>query len=159
MSIPIQPKLASGKRFGLAHDAIFRLWKSTLKDDDTLIDEAIAGTYDRMISIDPVRAEKVMSLTIRRHADAKNALKDLLSQGRQQSCDNYNKPSVIEEIYRNDDALETTGAMFGGSGPVKGPPGGTRHEYTDTAKACLGKTVWIGPRRNIPPLEVDTQRR
>jgi len=58
MSIPIQPKLASGKRFGLAHDAIFRLWKSALKDDDTLIDEAIAGTYDRMISIDPVRAEK-----------------------------------------------------------------------------------------------------
>ena len=30
-------------------------------------------------------------------------MKDLLSQGRQQSCDNYNKPSVIEEIYRNDE--------------------------------------------------------
>ena len=58
----------------------FRLWKSALKDDESLIDEAIAATYDRMIPIDPVRAEHVMSLIIRRHADAKNALKDLLSQ-------------------------------------------------------------------------------
>ena len=72
-----------------------------LKDDDTLIDEAMAGTYDRMISIDPVRAEKVMSLIIRRHADAKNALKDLLSQGRQQSCDNYNKPSSLSSATRS----------------------------------------------------------
>jgi ribulose bisphosphate carboxylase small subunit len=44
----------------------------------SLIDEANAATYDRMISIDPVRAEQVMSLIIRRHA-AKDALKDLLS--------------------------------------------------------------------------------
>ena len=49
----------------------FRLWKSALKDDESLIDEAIAATYNRMISIDPVRAEQVMSLIIRRHADAK----------------------------------------------------------------------------------------
>jgi ribulose bisphosphate carboxylase small subunit len=56
--------------------------ESALKDDESLIDEAIAATYDRMISIDPVRAEQVMSLIIRRHADAKDALKDLLSQDR-----------------------------------------------------------------------------
>ena len=70
----------------------FRLWKSALKDDESLIDEAIAATYDRMIPIDPVRAEHVMSLIIRRHADAKDALKDLLSQ-QAASCRNYNKPS------------------------------------------------------------------
>ena len=69
MSIPIQSRFAFGKRFGLAPDAIFRLWKSALKDDESLIDEAIAATYDRMISIHPVRAEQVMSLIIRRHAD------------------------------------------------------------------------------------------
>jgi hypothetical protein len=56
MSIPIQSRSAFGKRFGLAPDAIFRLWQSALKDDESLIDEAIAATYDRMISIDPVRA-------------------------------------------------------------------------------------------------------
>jgi hypothetical protein len=64
-------------------------------DDESLIDEAIAATYDRMISIDPVRAEQVMSLIIRRHADAKDALKDSLSQDRQRSCRNYNKPSSL----------------------------------------------------------------
>jgi hypothetical protein len=76
-------KQALGERFGLAPDAIFRLWRSALKDDERLIDEAIAATYNRMNSIDPVRAEQVMSLIIRRHADAKNALKDLLSRDRQ----------------------------------------------------------------------------
>ena len=75
-------KQALGDRFGLA---IFRLWRSALKDDERLIDEAIAATYDRMNSIDPVRAEQVMSLIIPRHADAKNALKDLLSRDRQGS--------------------------------------------------------------------------
>jgi hypothetical protein len=45
MSIPIQSRSAFGKRFGLAPDAIFRLWKSALKDDESLIDEAIAATY------------------------------------------------------------------------------------------------------------------
>ena len=78
MSIPRQAKQAFGERFGLAPDAIFRLWRSALKDDERLIDEAIAATYDRMNSIDPVRA-----VIIRRHADAKNALKDLLSRDRQ----------------------------------------------------------------------------
>jgi hypothetical protein len=83
MSIPRQAKQAFGERFGLAPDAIFRLWRSALKDDERLIDEAIAATYDRMNSIDPVRAEQVMSLIIRRHADAKNALKDLLRRDRE----------------------------------------------------------------------------
>src|SRR5580704_14865133 len=44
MNIPRQAK-HFGERFGLAPDAIFRLWKSALKDDESLIDEAIAATY------------------------------------------------------------------------------------------------------------------
>jgi hypothetical protein len=79
-------------------NAIFRLWKSALKDDENLIDEAIAAAYDRMISIDPVRAEQVMSLIIRRHGDAKNALKDLLSQDTQRSCRNYNPVLIRSRI-------------------------------------------------------------
>ena len=84
MSIPRQAKQAFGERFGLAPYAIFRLWRSALKDDERLIDEAIAATYDRKLnSIYQVRAEQVMSLIIRCYADAKNALKDLLSRDRQ----------------------------------------------------------------------------
>jgi hypothetical protein len=60
-----------GKRFGLGRDAIFRLWKAAIKDDERLLDEAIAETYERMERVDPVRAEQVVSLTIRRHGDAK----------------------------------------------------------------------------------------
>ena len=37
-----------GKRFGLGRDAIFRLWKAAIKDDEGLLDEAIAATFDRM---------------------------------------------------------------------------------------------------------------
>jgi hypothetical protein len=55
-----------GKRFGLGRDAIFRLWKAAIKDDERLLDEAIAETYERMVRVDPVRAEEVVSLTIRR---------------------------------------------------------------------------------------------
>jgi len=58
MSIPRQAKQAFGERFGLAPDAIFRLWRSALKDGERLIDEAIAATYDRMNSIDPVAPNK-----------------------------------------------------------------------------------------------------
>jgi hypothetical protein len=67
-----------GKRFGLGRDAIFRLWKAAIKDDEQLLDEAIAETYERMERVDPVRAEQVVSLTIRRHRDAKQAFRDLL---------------------------------------------------------------------------------
>jgi hypothetical protein len=30
-----------GKRFGLGREAIFRLWKAAIKDDERLLDEAI----------------------------------------------------------------------------------------------------------------------
>jgi hypothetical protein len=59
-----------GKRFGLGHDAIFRLWKAAIKDDEGFLDDAIAATFDRMERVDPVRAEEVVSLTIRRHRGA-----------------------------------------------------------------------------------------
>src|SRR6202035_6101819 len=37
-----------GKRFGLGRDAVFRLWKAAIKDDEALLDEAITQTYERM---------------------------------------------------------------------------------------------------------------
>jgi hypothetical protein len=67
-----------GKRFGLGRDAIFRLWKAAIKDDEGLLDEAIAATFDRMERVDPARAEEVMSLIIRRHRGAKRAFRDIL---------------------------------------------------------------------------------
>jgi hypothetical protein len=69
-----------GRRFGLGRDAIFRLWKAAMKDDERLLDEAIAETYKRMVRLDPVRAEEVMSLIIRRHRGAKQAFRDILAR-------------------------------------------------------------------------------
>jgi hypothetical protein len=71
-----------GKRFGLGRDAIFRLWKAAIKDDQRLLDEAITETYERMVRVDPVRAEEVVSLTIRRHRDAKQAFRELLARAK-----------------------------------------------------------------------------
>ena len=69
-----------GKRFGLAQDAIYRLWKAALKDDEGLLDEVIKATYDRLSRRDPVRAEQMMSLIIRRHRDGRQALKDMFTK-------------------------------------------------------------------------------
>ena len=57
---------------------IFRLWKVALKDDETLLDEAIASVHEQMTSLDQARAERVMSLIIRRRGDAKEAFKAVL---------------------------------------------------------------------------------
>ena len=76
----VQLNLVVGRRFGLARDAIFRLWKAALKDDEGLLDEVIKATYDRLIRRDPVRAEQMMSLIIRRHRDGRKALKDMFTQ-------------------------------------------------------------------------------
>jgi hypothetical protein len=71
-------------RVGLSSQAIFRLWKVALKDDETLLDEVIASVHEQMTSLDQARTEHVMSLIIRRHRDAKEAFKDLLTAiGRQ----------------------------------------------------------------------------
>jgi hypothetical protein len=66
------------RRYGLTQDAIFRLWRTALKDDETLLDEAIATVHDQMISFDRARAERVMELIIRRHRDAKDAFRAML---------------------------------------------------------------------------------
>jgi hypothetical protein len=71
-----------GKRFGLGRDAVFRLWKAAIKDDEALLDEAITQTYERMVRLDPVRAEEVMSLAIRRHRDAKQAFRDIFARAK-----------------------------------------------------------------------------
>ena len=72
----IKPRLPT--RVGLSSHAIFRLWKTALKDDETLLDEAIASVHEQMTSLDQARAEQVMSLIIRRHRDAKEAFKAML---------------------------------------------------------------------------------
>jgi hypothetical protein len=66
-------------RFGLTHDAIFRLLKAAIKDDEKLVDDAIAAVYDQMISFDRTRADRVISLIIRRHREARGDFKALLS--------------------------------------------------------------------------------
>jgi len=66
------------RRFGLTREAIFRLWKAAIKDDEKLLDEAIAAVHEQMISSDRVRAERVIELIIRRHRDARNAFEAML---------------------------------------------------------------------------------
>jgi hypothetical protein len=72
-------------RAGLSPHAIFRLWKAALKDDEKLLDEAIASVHEQMTSLDQARAEHLMSLIIRRHRDAKGAFKAMLIDIRTQS--------------------------------------------------------------------------
>jgi hypothetical protein len=66
------------KRGGLTSEAIFRVWKAAIKDDEKLLDELIASVHEQMISLDQARAERVMSLVIRRHCNAKEAFKAML---------------------------------------------------------------------------------
>jgi hypothetical protein len=66
-------------RFGLTEDEVFRLWRTALKDDEQLVDEAIQKVYDDMVAFDRVRAECVMSLIIRRNRDAGRAFRSLLA--------------------------------------------------------------------------------
>jgi hypothetical protein len=69
-------------RVGLSSHAIFQLWKAALKDDENLLDEAIASVHEQMTSFDQTRAEHVISLIIRRHRDAKGAFKAMLTATR-----------------------------------------------------------------------------
>jgi hypothetical protein len=80
MSTAIEPTITLGRRYGLQPDAIFRLWKSALKDDDSLLDEAITAAYDRMTAADPARAEEVISLIIRRQRGARSAFRNVLKR-------------------------------------------------------------------------------
>jgi len=66
-------------RVGLTHDAIYRLWKMAIKDDETLLDEAVANLYADIVSFDRARAERVISLIIRRHRVSRDAFKALLN--------------------------------------------------------------------------------
>ena len=54
------------------------LLNTAIKDDEKLVDEAIAAVYDQMISFDRARANQVISLIVRRHREAKDAFKTLL---------------------------------------------------------------------------------
>ena len=61
-------------RVALSPNAIFRLWKAALKDDERLLDDAIAAVHDQMMLSDRVRAERVISMIIRRHRHAQRRL-------------------------------------------------------------------------------------
>jgi hypothetical protein len=73
---------ALSTRVGLSSNAIFRLWRAAVKDDERLLDEAIAAVHDQMMSLDRARAEHVISLIIRRHRDAKCAFRAMLNANR-----------------------------------------------------------------------------
>ena len=75
---PIDAKAPLPSRVGLSPNAIFSLWKAALKDDEKLLDDAIAAVHDQMMLSDRVGAERVMSMIIRRHRDAKDAFKTML---------------------------------------------------------------------------------
>jgi hypothetical protein len=71
MTDPINIKPLS-TRVGLSSNAIFRLWRAAVKDDEKLLDEAIAAVHDQMSSPSGTRRARC-SLIIRRHRDAKCA--------------------------------------------------------------------------------------
>ena len=71
-------KVDLSHRVGLTHDAIYRLWKMAIKDDEKLLDEAIAKVYADIVLFDRARAERVVSLIIRRHRQSTDAFKALL---------------------------------------------------------------------------------
>ena len=73
---------ALSTRVGLSSNAIFRLWRAAVKDDEGLLDEAIAAVHEQMMSLDRARAEHVISLIIRRHGDAKCAFRAMLNANR-----------------------------------------------------------------------------
>jgi len=55
MTEPQNTKAALPDRVGLTHDAIFRLLKAAIKDDEKLLDEAITKLYADMILFDRAR--------------------------------------------------------------------------------------------------------
>jgi hypothetical protein len=75
---PIDIKASLSGRVGLSSNAIFGLWKAALKDDERLLDNAIAAVHDQMMLSDRVRAERVISMVIRRHRHANGAFKAML---------------------------------------------------------------------------------
>lgn len=63
---------------GLTVDAVFRLWRAAMKDDDRLIDRLIQTLYDDMVSFDCKRTGSVMKLVIHRDRSATSAFDALL---------------------------------------------------------------------------------
>ena len=87
--------MTASKPKGLTPDAIFRVWKAAIKDDEKLLDELIASVHEQMMSVDQAAAERVMSLIIRRHCNAKAAFKAMLIALRTQSRSPTETPSTV----------------------------------------------------------------
>jgi len=58
MTQPQATKVDLSHRVGLTHDAIYRLWKMAIKDDEKLLDAAAANLYAHVVSFDRARAER-----------------------------------------------------------------------------------------------------
>jgi hypothetical protein len=63
----------------LTGDALFRLWRTAIKDDHNKIADAmVQKVYNDMMAFDRERAEGVMDLIVRRHSTARKAFMALL---------------------------------------------------------------------------------
>jgi hypothetical protein len=86
------------KRGGLTSEAIFRVWKAAINDDEKLLDELIATVHKQMMSLDQARAERVMSLVIRRHCNAISNVQLIILSRSSSSWPNYNL--ILTKIQR-----------------------------------------------------------
>ncbi len=66
------------RRPPLTRDAVFRLWRAAVKDDDKVADAVIQKVYDDMMAFDPECAESVMDLMVRRNPAGEEAFRALV---------------------------------------------------------------------------------
>jgi hypothetical protein len=79
-------KTVSGnlQRPALSQDAMFRLWRAAIKDDNNLNDMVIEKVYEEMIAFDRERAEGIIQSIVRRDkAATANAFPGLLQEMRE----------------------------------------------------------------------------
>jgi hypothetical protein len=67
---------------GLPTEALFRLFKAAIKDDEGTGDALIQAAYEDIVSYDYERARTVMELVVRRESLAQGALYGLLAEAR-----------------------------------------------------------------------------
>jgi hypothetical protein len=74
------------RRPTLTRDAMFRLWRAAIKDDDKVADEVIQKVYDDMMAFDRERADGVIELMVRRNPAAGIAFRALLTDMQQRAA-------------------------------------------------------------------------
>jgi hypothetical protein len=68
------------KRTGLNEVQVVRLFKSAIKDDETLVDGIVDGLYRKMKMYDSGRAKETVELVVDRDVTALARLKALLAE-------------------------------------------------------------------------------